>query len=99
MAIVLSDATDERLVRMFDGHDLQEARSLLEKDCAENIPGWSSDSPAGLQLLRIAVLKLSSGTIAGLVDAIVLAQTDWRDALVCAGFGDDPSLHESWWPE
>ena len=98
MAIALSDATEARLVRLFVGDSLREARSLLEEDCAENIAGWNRVSPGGLERLRFSVMKLSGGTIVRLVDAIVLAQTDWRDALVSAGFGD-PKQHESWWPE
>ncbi|MDP3939643.1 MAG: hypothetical protein Q8R92_16120 [Deltaproteobacteria bacterium] len=36
--------------------------------------------------------------LAKLVDAIALAQTDWRDVLVGADFAEDPLAHESWWP-
>ena len=31
-----------------------------------------------------------------LYDAIALAQTDWRDLLVAAGFGDDVQAHKDW---
>jgi len=98
MAVVLSEATEARLVRAFAGGDLREARTLLENDCAENIPMWNPCSPSGLDRLRIAAIKASGGTIEGLVDAIALAQTDWRDLLVSAGFGHDVRLHELWWP-
>jgi hypothetical protein len=82
---------------MFGGDGRSEARDLLVEDCAE-LPGWHLRTPEGLERVRFAVLKLSGGTIAGLVDAICLAQTDWRDALVAAGFGYDVSAHEAWWP-
>lgn len=99
MAIPLSDATDKRLARLFFGDEREGERRLLEQDCAENIVGSNGASPKGLKRLRFAVIRISGGTLEGLADAIALAQTDWRDALVSAGFGDDPKLHETWWPD
>jgi len=98
MSVKLSAATEARLVRVFAPTHVDEARSLLENDCAENIPLWNARTPSGLDRLRIAAIKTSGGTIAGLVDALVLAETDWRDLLVGAGFGHDVTAHESWWP-
>lgn len=99
MPVSLSDATEARLVRAFSSDAVQEARALLETDCAENLPLWNDYTPAGLDRLRIAAIKLSGGAIEGLVDALVLAETDWRDLLVSAGFGHDVKAHESWWPD
>jgi len=96
MRVPLSEHTEARLRRLFEADEIEEARRLLVADCAENVPGWEL---AGLDRLRAAVLKLSGGSISKLVDAIALAQTDVRDALVCAGFGNDVRAHESWWPE
>ena len=94
MTTPLSDATTERLTRLFVVDDLREAKTLLEEDCGSRITEYS----VLLERVRFAVLKMSLGTIEGLVDAITLAQTDWRDALVAAGFADDPELHHAWWP-
>lgn len=80
---------------MFDGADRATARNLLERDCGKNLAGVPD---RGLDRIRIAVLKLSDGDLERLVEAIVLAQIDFRDALVAAGFGDDVRAHESWWP-
>jgi hypothetical protein len=96
MRIPLSHESETRLIRMFSKEDVAEARDLVESDCADNIPGGHM---ADLDRLRFAVLKLSGGSIPGLVDAIVLAQTDFRDALVAAGFGSDIQAHASWWPD
>lgn len=96
MSLPLNSATEQRLVLLFEGEDLDEARGLLERDCADNVPGWEL---AGLERLRLAVLKLSGGSLEGLVEAIALAQTDLRDALVAAGFGHRADEHERWWPE
>jgi hypothetical protein len=99
MAVPLSTGTEERLVRLFSPADVAEARGLLEQDCAENLPLWSDCSSTGLERVRFAVLRISKGSIAGLVDAIVLAQTDWRDALVVAQFAYDTNAHNNWWPK
>ena len=92
----LTDRTELRLARLFDGVELEQARRLLESECSEDVPGWQL---AGLERLHAAVLKLSNGSIPKLLDAVVLAQTDVRDALASAGFGDDPKAHEGWLPE
>ena len=42
------------------------------------------------------MLKLSGGDLDALLAAVVEAQTDWRDVLVPAGFGDDPEGHHAW---
>ncbi|MFV1981688.1 MAG: hypothetical protein ACC655_11085 [Rhodothermia bacterium] len=60
MAILLSNATADRLRRLFSGDDLAGARRLLEHDCAENI-GSEHPSPEGYERLRFAVMKLSDG--------------------------------------
>ena len=91
----LSKHTELRLERLFAGDGLVKARRLLEEDCGENVAGWRG---AGLDRLRAAVLKMSGGSISRLGDAVVLAQTDFRDALVSAGFADDIHAHEDWWP-
>jgi len=96
MPVPLSEETAAKLARAFSGDDLVEARRLLEQDCAHNVAGWEG---AGLHRLRTAAIKMSRGSISGLVDAIVLAQTDYRDALVCAGFGHDIHAHLAWWPD
>ena len=96
MCVPVSDEIEARLLRAYRGDELDEARRLLEMDCAHNIPGWEM---AGLDRIRTAVIKLSGGSIAKLIDGIVLAQTDFRDALVGAGFGDDIHRHETWWPD
>ncbi len=51
-----------------------------------------------MERLRFAAIKLSKGELNTLLDAIVLAQTDWRDLLVAAGFANDVHAHQSWLP-
>lgn len=94
--VPLSHGTAERLRALF-GRDREEAARLLEVDCAENLP-WTDASPGGLERVRFAVIKLSRGELERLQEAIELAKTDWRDALVAAGFADDVNEHLRWYP-
>lgn len=92
----LSQAVEERVIRLFDGNPRDEARRLLETECGESVPGWRL---AGLDRLRIAALKFSGGELDGLRGAIALAHTDVRDLLMAAGFGEDVDAHAEWWPD
>ena len=98
MRVPLRPRTAKRLVIMFAGSELADARRFLEEDCSD-LPGWWAPTPEGLERIRFAVLRLSQGSLPRLIEAIALAQTDWRDALVAAGFADDTKAHETWWPE
>ncbi len=51
-----------------------------------------------MERIRIAVWKLSDGSMSKLRMAAELPKSDWRDALAAAGFGDDPQAHKSWMP-
>jgi hypothetical protein len=92
----LSLETTRRLERVFPPQLRADAALLLEGECGWNLPFCQSGTPASLERIRFAALKLSNGTIDGLRDAIELAQTDWRDLLVAAGFADDVNAHASW---
>ena len=48
--------------------------------------------------IRLAAIKLSNGVYAKLVEAVSLANTDWRDLLMAAGFGYDIDAHNKWVP-
>lgn len=94
----LSDATWERLRRLFPPQQQEEAARLLADECGNNLPFCEDLGPVGLERIRFAVLKLSGGNIEELRTAIKDAQTDWRDVLMGAGFGESVTAHESWRP-
>jgi len=52
----------------------------------------------GLERFRFAALKLSRGRMDKLADAVRLANKDWRDLLVAAGFADSVDAHKDWKP-
>ena len=72
------------------------AATMLETDCGDKLPLIESQGVRGIERIRCAALKLSNGSLERLSSAIETAKRDWRDVLVAAGFGDDPSLHLSW---
>lgn len=79
--------------------DRDSVRQLLETRCGAGVPLWSGKTPAGLERLRFAALKLGAGSPAQLQRAVELANIDWRDVLVAAGFGHDPLAHRRWFDE
>ena len=99
MGVPLSKSTRDRLLALFTEAEVEAAEQLIVSSCAENLPLIHDASPEGLERIRFAVLKLSDGDLDKLWNAVELAKTDWRDALVSAGFGYDVSAHEMWWPE
>jgi len=99
MATPLTDATVNRVDTMFPLADQHLVCALLIQECGDNLPLSTTASSAAIERIRFAVLKLSAGDLNELQRAIDLAQTDWRDVLVAAGFGDDTTAHHSWWPD
>ncbi len=92
----LSEKTEQVVQKMFPPEQQQEVRELLIKDCGNNLPFLQNYSAEQLERFRFAALKLSWGKLDGLYEAIILAQTDWRDALVAAGFGNVVTEHSTW---
>lgn len=69
---------------------------LLEERCSNNLPLIEKQGERGIERIRAAVLKLSEGDLAKLEQALKLANSDWRDVLVAAGFGNDLENHLHW---
>lgn len=49
-----------------------------------------------MERIWLATLKQSNGSIDAFEDAVLLAQTDWRDLLVNAEFSNDLAAHLIW---
>jgi hypothetical protein len=95
----LSSRTKRHVAALFGAQDVAAAERLLEQECGANLPILgASGTPASLERVRFAALRTSGGRIDRLQDAVALAQVDWRDLLVAAGFADDPHAHEAWEP-
>jgi len=97
--VELSPLTRQHVAALFAPADVAAAEELLHSECAENLPlPPGRPTPVGLERVRFAALRLSEGSLSRLIDAIALAQTDWRDLLVAADFADDAYAHLDWRP-
>jgi hypothetical protein len=74
------------------------AELVLTIDCGNNLPFMEHHDSTGLERIRFAALKVSDGQLERLEEAVRLAQIDWRDLLVAAGFEYDVYAHLDWWP-
>jgi hypothetical protein len=97
--IPLSSETQRRLDALFVERDRQTVAQLLITQCGDSLPLWHDKDPLGLERTRFAALKLSNGSLAELIRAVQIAQVDWRDVLVAAGFGNDVRAHQAWFPD
>src|SRR3977135_880348 len=91
----LSAETLRRLEILFAPEDYERARVLLYEQCGHNLAA----NPSELERLRIAALKCSDGNLAQWESAVKLAQRDWRDLLVAAGFANGVRAHLTWEPK
>jgi acyl carrier protein len=95
----LTDATVRRLNILFSPEVRKEAIRLLEDECGNNLPFLGESTAEELERYRFAALKISNGRLEDLQKAVELAKTDWRDLLMSAGFGEDPTAHSRWLPD
>jgi hypothetical protein len=92
----LSDETRRLVEKLFDREDQVLAARLLEEQCGSNLPLLGDADKYRLERFRYAALKLSGGQLGELQRAIAVAQQDWRDLLVAAGFGNSLEAHKRW---
>ena len=98
--VILSEKTERLIARLFvDEATRNTVRDRLEAECGNGIPFCETSGPEDLERIRFAVLKLSNGDINELDRAIDLANIDWRDLFMAAGFGRDLDAHNAWYME
>ena len=96
--VPLSPPTKQRLAALVCASEQEAAAVLLVERCGSNLPFFEAATAEGLERVRFAVLKLSKGNLVQMRECVRLAETDWRDLLVAAGFADDPEAHLRWRP-
>jgi len=95
--VKLSKKTEILLNDFFPKTLREEAKEWIEIKCGRNLLFCENSGPEQMERIRFSAIKLSEGQIDKLSDAIELAQTDWRDLLMSAGFGYDPEKHNQWY--
>jgi hypothetical protein len=96
--VALSEATWEKIRLLFPPMQHEEVAAILQSQCGDNLPFLGNETSEGLERVRFAALKLSEGSMNKLREAVRLANTDWRDLLVSAGFADSVDGHKQWRP-
>jgi hypothetical protein len=94
----LSPETRRRLDAVFAPDDRPAAEAMLMNGCGNNLPFLEKSDMFELERFRFAALKESEGNLVLLRQAIGVAQRDWRDLLMSAGFGEDVTEHKRWLP-
>ena len=92
----LSEETWQLVRKLFAPEQQQPVARLLEEQCGNNLPFLAKLDKYQLERFRYAALKLSQGRLSDLQKAITLAQQDWRDLLVAAGFARALDAHKKW---
>ena len=82
--------------RLFAEADRAGVEALLDEQCGINLPLTELWGEAQFERIRLAALKLSGGDVGRLRETVRLAQRDWRDVLVGAGFGHSLEAHQQW---
>jgi len=70
----------------------------LTDECTPQAVHAADFTTCDMERIWLAALASSGGDLSRLDAAVLLAQTDWRDLLVGAGFGSDGSAHLRWTP-
>ena len=94
MMVPLSPLVSAVVGRHYAVSDQAVITDLLAEQCGHNLP--LVRDAAHIERIRLAVLKLASGKPDAILDHIAVAQRDWRDVLVAAGFGNDLTAHLRW---
>jgi hypothetical protein len=97
-ATFLSPETLDRVRFLFALDSQEEAIRILDQECSQSLPFLESASPVELQRFHYAALKLSNGNLTKLKESVRLANQDWRDLLVAAGFANSTEAHLQWQP-
>lgn len=80
----LTELVLRKVRESFPAEEQAEAISLLEKRCGRNLPYLEDSDARGLERVRLAVVKLSGGSLGELERQVEVAKQDWRDVLILA---------------
>jgi hypothetical protein len=92
----LSSRTEQLVRCMFKAAEVWKLRVLLENECGTEALACRGWTPEQMERIHFAVIRLGKESPEALSEAVKLAQTDWRDLLMVAGFGEDLEAHSKW---
>ena len=98
--LALSDRSRKLINRVFaDEATRNIVMEKLVNECGIGVPFCEKSTPEEMDRIRFSVVKLSEGDVKKLESAIELANVDWRDLFMAAGFGHDVEEHNKWYEE
>lgn len=96
----LTAETKERVRAVFSPDDWHDVEDILLRRCGENLlTKYRTEHDENLiERIRFAVLKVSNGSMSLLEQAVLKANSDWRDILWQSGFVKSTTEHLTWKP-
>jgi len=82
---------------VFRSADAAKVHAILENECGAEALSCKDWTPEQMERIRFAVVRLGSASPEALAKAVKLAQRDWRDLLMAAGFGENLEAHNKWY--
>jgi hypothetical protein len=82
------------ITALFAPGERETVTDMLIEEC--NAKRLYTSNDGLVERVQLAVLKISNGQVDKFLAAAELAQLDWRDALMAAGFGNDVEAHLKW---
>jgi len=92
----LSLKVHSKLQQLFSPELQTAAVTLLETQCGLRLPMIDAKDTAEIERIQCAAMKLSDGSLEKLKSFVHLANQDWQDVLVAAGFAEDTNAHIAW---
>ena len=92
----LSEKTSKVIQKMFPSEQREEVRQLLMNACGNDLSGFPNSDSEQLEMIHLAVLKLSKGHVDELPLIIIEGQEDWRDLLLASHFAGPTYGHIEW---
>lgn len=95
---MLGPLTAELIASVCPAAQSRAVSDLLSATCAHNLPGIGR-TPEWIELIdriQLAAIRGSNWNPKTIAAAVELANIDWRDLLVAAGFANDLSSHRLW---
>jgi hypothetical protein len=83
-AVELTELVTRKVKQWFPADEQAEAISLLETECGRNLPFCEAYDAKGLEVVRLAVVKLAGGSLVELRRQVEAAKEDWRDVIAFA---------------
>lgn len=95
---MLGPLTNELIQKTCPASHRQAVGDLLSEQCSVSLPGVGIPSEwIGLiDRVQLATIRGSSWDIEKLKSNVSLANSDWRDVLMAAGFGENLAAHKLW---